>query len=379
MVYQIGFIVEQALGHITHGQNLQRNVAQDPSVKAFWGLPAWKNAGLAAKLPVVRSNWTIQAGLQARKSLANISRGTRLDVIFFHTQVTAVFSRDWLRKIPGVVSLDATPRQYDSLGASYMHQEGPAWLEGWKWQLNRDCYRAARHLVTWSQWAKQGLIDEYEVAAEKVSVIPPGVNMEPVTTTRRYPCEEVVRILFVGGDFQRKGGQVLLEAFRRLRWEVANGSNGSLPRLELHLVTREPVAQEAGVFVYNNVTPNSAQLRELYASCQVFCLPTYGDCLPMVLAEAGANAIPLVATPVGAIGEIVRDGETGFLVPAGDDLRLAAVLSKLVGDPELRIRLGERAGQVVRQEHDASRNAARLLKLLKHTANEEKRRVERDG
>ena len=54
---------------------------------------------------------------------------TKLDALFFHTQVPAILAQSWLRKIPGIVSLDATPLQYDELGAFYKHEQGPAWLE----------------------------------------------------------------------------------------------------------------------------------------------------------------------------------------------------------------------------------------------------------
>jgi hypothetical protein len=176
--YKIGFIIEQALGHITHTQNLQRNVPRDPDVQPFWGLVPWETQGLAGRIPVYKSNWTVRAGLRARQAVAGITRQTHLDALFFHTQVPAVLSSNWVRRIPSVVSLDATPIQYDSLGQFYSHQQGSAWLEHLKWKLNRDCFRAARHIVAWSQWAKQGLVDAYEVPAEKVTVLPPGVNAD---------------------------------------------------------------------------------------------------------------------------------------------------------------------------------------------------------
>ena len=175
--YKIGFIIEQALGHITHGQNLQKNILRDSEIEPYYGLPTNVTHKLAGKIPFYKSNWTLQAGWQARRSLAGFERQTHLDVLFFHTQVTAVFAQDWMRRVPSVVSLDATPEQFDSLGATYAHQRGPEWVEHQKWRLNRDCFRAARRLVTWSEWAKQGLVDRYEAPADKIEVIPPGVNI----------------------------------------------------------------------------------------------------------------------------------------------------------------------------------------------------------
>lgn len=358
-IYQIGFILEQALGHITHAQNLQANIPNDPEVRPYWGLVPWETTGIASRIPVYKSNWTVRAGLRARHLVAGITRKARLDALFFHSQVPAVLATNWIKRIPSIVSLDATPLQYDTLGEFYVHDRGPAWLEQLKWRLNRDCYQAARHLVTWSQWAKQGLIDDYEVPAEKITVIPPGVNThEWLRPAPRTLHAGPVKILFVGGNMERKGGMLLLNAFRTLREQG----------VELHLVTRDHLPAEPGLFVYNNMQPNSAALKQLYHTCDIFCLPTYGDCLPMVLSEAGAASMPTVSTRVAGIPEIVQDGVTGFLVPPGDTNALTEVLRRLVLDTPLRLAQGERASELVTREFDAPHNANRLLELLKQVA-----------
>lgn len=355
-VYNIGFVMEQALGHVTHTKNLQTNVSADPDVRAHWALVPFDVTGLAARIPVYKSNWTVRAGLRARGALSQMARTTRLDALFFHTQVPAVLSADWARRFPSIVSIDATPIQYDRLGEFYQHDSGPAWLENLKWRLNRDCFRAARHLVTWSRWAKQGLIDDYEVPADKVTVIPPGVNVKDwLRPGLRTQQPGPVKILFVGANLERKGGLLLLEAFRALR-----------PLgIELHLVTKDRISAEPGLFVYNGMQPNSQPLKDLYHSCDIFALPTFGDCLPMVLSEAGAAGMAVVSTNVAAITEIVRDGETGVIVPAGDRPALEDALRNLIMYPELRLRLGERAVRHVAAEYDAQKNAGRLLDLLK--------------
>jgi len=368
-LYHIGFVIEQTLGHITHTKNLQTNVPKDPTIEAYWALPTWESKGVASRLPLLNRNWTVKAGLQARQQLATMSRQTQLDVLFFHTQVTATLAPDWVRRVPSVVSLDATPRQYDSLGDFYAHEPGPEWMERLKWRLSRTCFASARRLVTWSQWAKDGLVAEYGVPAEKVTVIPPGVNVRDWTRPAGHPHSDgPVKVLFVGGDLQRKGGLLLLEAFRALRQEAADADASS--NLELHLVTREQVAEEPGLFVYNDMRPNSDRLKQLYYDCDIFCLPTYGDCLPMVLSEAAAAELPTVSTRVAAIPEIVKDGQTGFLTSTGDVAALTAALRRLVTDPDLRRQQGALAADLVLERYDAERNAFQLLELLKQTADE---------
>jgi len=358
--YEFGFLLEQALGHVTHAKNLLTNVARDPEVHAHWGLIDFEATGVAGRIPIYRSNWTVRAGVRAYREVARMNRQTRLDALFFHTQVPAILAQRWLRKIPGIVSLDATPLQYDELGTFYKHEQGPAWLEAWKWRLNRDCFRSARRLVAWSEWTKMGLVQGYGVLADKITVIAPGVNVnEWRRPMPRVPHAAPVKILFVGGDLKRKGGLVLLEAFRALRHLG----------LELHLVTKDRQPPEPGVFIYNNLEANSQPLKDLYRTCDIFALPTFGDSLPMVLSEAGASGMAIISTNVAAIPEIVRNGETGLTVPAGDAASLTQALRDLSTNPTLRMTLGERAMAHVSRHYDASSNANRLLDLLKAEAN----------
>jgi glycosyltransferase involved in cell wall biosynthesis len=164
----------------------------------------------------------------------------------------------------------------------------------------------------------------------------------------------------------RKGGQVLLDAVRRLRNDGVS--------IALDLVTRDDVASEPGIDVHHGLGPNSPGLIELYQRADIFCLPTFGDCLPMVLSEAGAVGLPLVSTDVGAISEIVRPERTGLLVPPNDAAALAAALGRLAGDASLRGQLGAGAARLVRAEYDAAANARRLVELLLAVAREGRHR-----
>ena len=175
--------------------------------------------------------------------------------------------------------------------------------------------------------------------------------------------------MFVGADLKRKGGPLLLEAFRAVR-----------PLgVELHVVTPGPVPAEPGLFVYTHMEPNSPALSELYHESDMFCLPTYADCLPIVLAEAGAAGLPLVATDVAGIREIVEDGAGGFLVPVGDARALVAALGALVRNADLRLEQGARAAAVVTRKFDAQRNARQVLDLLKQACAPERGPATPDG
>lgn len=355
---RVAFVVEQTLGHITHTKNLESLVSADRRIDAVLAPIEFEVQGAAARIPVFSSNWTVRAGLRARRAVRRIRHGGPVDAMFVHTQVPAVLMPDRLRRIPTVVSLDATPIQYDELGVHYGHETGGARVEHLKWRANRACFARADTIVTWAEWTKAGLVDRYDVPADKVVVIPPGVDVARWATAprERHPGGGPMRVLFVGGDLARKGGLDLVDAIRRLR-------QGGTP-VEVDLVTRDDIAPESGISVHHGLAPNSPELIQLYREADVFCLPTLGDCLPMVLSEAGALGLPLVSTDVGAISEIVVEGRTGLLVPPGDAPALAAALRRLADDDGLRHQLGRGARQVVDERFDAAANARRLVELL---------------
>ncbi|MDQ3703080.1 MAG: glycosyltransferase family 4 protein, partial [Chloroflexota bacterium] len=171
--------------------------------------------------------------------------------------------------------------------------------------------------------------------------------------------ERPVRILFVGGDFQRKGGDLLLECME--------GPLGE--RCELHLVTKSAsVTPRHNVHVYRNVSPNSPELLRLFAAADIFALPSRGECLAVVLMEATAAGLPVVTTDIGALGEAVLPGESGLLTPAGDREALGRALSTLVADAGLRRRMGRAGFGLAEAKFDAHRNNSALIDLVSAVA-----------
>lgn len=356
--YRFGFVMEQNLGHRTHYRNLLRYVREDPTVAPTWLPIGFDTPGIAARLPLVRRNWSVRASLLAWSAVDRARRQATLDALFYHTQVTALLSP--LRAdLPTVISLDATPINYDTVGRLYGHRAGGA-LEGLKWRANRLALARASALITWCGWAKDSLVRDYGIPSERVTVIPPGVDL--ARWPRRTGSERVLasagrlpRLLFVGGDFARKGGDALLECFR----------GGLDERCELHVVTQSAVAPARNLYVYPNVTPNSDTLLRLYAAADLFVFPSLADCAPLAVPEAMAAALPVVTTQVGAIPEMVSEGETGLLVPPGDAGTLRAAIETLLDRPELRGRMGDAGRQVVEAGYDARHNCLRLLDVLK--------------
>jgi glycosyltransferase involved in cell wall biosynthesis len=83
---------------------------------------------------------------------------------------------------------------------------------------------------------------------------------------------------------------------------------------------------------------------EMLAACDIFALASHWEGAPMAAIEAMAAGLPVVATAVGGVPDLVVDGATGLLTPPGDDAALAAALAALADDPEKRRRFGSAAG-----------------------------------
>jgi glycosyltransferase involved in cell wall biosynthesis len=359
MPYRLGFVMEQTLGHITHSQNFKYWIDRDPDVKACWIPIEYDVRDRWDRTPLAKSNWTVRSSLRAREQLRMALRAEDLDGLFFHTQVTALFAQQMMKRIPTVVSMDATPLNFDAIGTSYNHHPSErTGVEAVKNALNRRTFKLARNLVTWHEWGKRSLIQDYGMPADKIVVIPPGVNTEQWNIHRDdVRPGAAVRLLFVGGDFRRKGGETLLRAF----CESLAGT------CELDIVTREEVNIHGlpRVRVHHGLAPNSPDLMELYSRADVFIFPTLGDSLPLVIMEAMASGLPVVTTSVGAIVEEVENGVTGFLTPPEDHQALAEATLRLVRNSELRLQMGAAAKRRADRLFNGSRNYRLILDVCK--------------
>jgi glycosyltransferase involved in cell wall biosynthesis len=361
------FVMEQTLGNVTHYRNLRDVMAEQTELAPTWLPIPFDVHGPARLVPLLRSNWSVRASWRARRALGAALAARRHDALFFHTQTAAIFSVGAMRSLPTVVSLDATPIKYDSVGHHYGHRPaGDGWIDRQKYRLTRRVFHAAARLVARSEWARQSLVDDYGVDPARIRVIAQEAapayfeigQRRQLGNARSSSEDGLVRLLFVGGDFRRKGGPSLLECMR-----------GSLAdRCELHLVTQEAMPPQRNVHVHRGLGPNSADLLRLFAEADAFILPTMADCLPVVLMEATAAGLPIVTTDVGALAEAVRDGESGILVRAGDARALQRAVEVLVGDAQLRHRMGRAGHALARQKFDVHRNGRALLDLLLEVA-----------
>lgn len=360
MKRRIGFVIEQALGHVAYGAGLKQALAQRGDIEAEW-IQIPYELGAFGKIPLVGRNWTLRGSARAYRAIAAAQRARPFDALFLHTQTISLFSAPHMAKVPTLLSLDATPINYDELAESYGDSVAGAPIEKAKQLIHRAVMKQASAFTCWSEWTRQSLLRDYGVSNEKVSVLHPGTVIAsfPDPSGRKPRSGKPLSILFVGGDFRRKGGDLLLET-------VTRNFRG---RVELHLVTGADVAPQEGVFVHRGLKPLSHALFERFAQADVFVLPTRGDCLAMVLGEAMAACLPIITTRVGAHAEAVEDGKSGFLIDKDDAEALRERIDRLERDRTLCFQMGMRSRQVgearFNMHENAQRIADRLLSMCK--------------
>lgn len=308
-------------------------------------LARWRRLG-DADLHLLR--WRLRWSWEARRLLAE-HRG-RVDAAILHTQACGNLSVGLMRELPCVLSVDATVRQYMELGY-YPHDRFTAPVTATVATMETRALRAAAGAMAWTRWNRDALMAEHGLHPAHVEVIHPGLDAAWWAQPRDLrPAGDPLRILFVGNDVARKGLGVLRDAAGRLHG------------VTIDVVTGDNVSAGEDVRVHRGVVPRSEELRRLYNEADVFVLPTYADAVPNVVLEAMAAGLPVVATDVGAVREIV--GDKGVVVPRGDVDALAAALAALHRDPTRRAALGEAAQERVRRHYEASTQAERLAEWL---------------
>ena len=323
-------------------------------------LTRWQRLLVAARtFHTSRIRWAEQffkSGLGYRFRSANASRSRRR----LQAPSAPVVQVHALFEVPGASSLlyvDCTHRQSAAHWPAWNPLRGRA-LQRWYAQETR-AYRSAAHVFAFSHDTRRSLVDDYGVDPAAVSVVGAGVNgdLPPRRSARagtRDPDAPV--LLFIGNDFERKGGPDLLTAFTEVRAEF--------PGARLLLVgTRPDVDEQPGVEVLGRIHDRH-RISELYRSADVFVLPSVFDPFPLVLLEAMAHGVPVVTTSSCGTPDLLREGIDGTLVDAGDPRGLARAVIELLADSDRASAMAENARRRVTREFTWSRVVDRMAPVL---------------
>jgi colanic acid/amylovoran biosynthesis glycosyltransferase len=233
----------------------------------------------------------------------------------------------------------------------------------------------ALFVVTISQFNKEFILDKCgEHYREKVIVVHCGVDTNiflPASGSYESDTDEVLNILCVGTMYEVKGHQYLIEACRFLDERGIN--------FRCHLVgdgpDREELVRQVDEFrLSDKVIFYGQRTRQeivtMLQGAQIFSLPSVPtnegrrEGIPVVLMEAMACGIPVVASAISGIPELVDNGKNGILVPPRDAHSLANAFERLYLEPGLREDLGDAAREKVLREFNLHKNAATLSQFF---------------
>lgn len=276
--------------------------------------------------------WRSIAGWQAYQ--AAVRDGC--DLLFFQTiHYAALLPRR--PKLRIAIIGDATPAQLAALPEYPIRwDDGERRLYAKRLPLlGGDRYR---HLVQ-SKWYEDGLATEYRIPRERCHPCPNGVTMEK--WARPAPPEPTsrLRVLFLGGHFERKGGPLLLALSRREEFADCHFT----------FVTQSEHESSGNATFLSDLKPDTPELIATVQAQDVLMLPTKADCTPMSAAEAGAAEIPTIVSNIAATPEVVLNGETGFVVDEYSEEAFAQALRAYKNDLALLRRHGQAAKRHVRE------------------------------
>lgn len=307
---------------------------------------------------------TIRNSLVTGQRIRRLERaGASFDAAYFFQQTICMFLWRFRRRVPYLVALDGTPLWYWKNELWYaMPRFDPASLGARvKHEMTRRVYARAFHLLPLSWSCQQSLVQDYGIAPERITVVPPGINLATYACPDRRAAgpERPLNLLFVGADFVRKGGDLLVKL----------AAQPEFAGLQFHFVTKNYAGPPAAnIHVHQDLTANSAPMLALYREADLFVLPTRADSHSIASLEAMAMGLPVVATPVGGIVDVVREDQTGYLVPRDDLAALADRIRRLVASRPLRVRLGLAGRRRVETHFDGETIAATVTGLLERAA-----------
>jgi len=311
------------------------------------GFNVWAHASLLMIAPkALATGW--------RLSGSNVDR---IHAHFASHTATCAAIGGYLSGIP----FSFTAHAYDIYHRSYRHRNDTL-----DWKL-----RHAAQIFTVSRYAASRLLARWPSIADRVHTVYVGIPLGLFEEAAVLPLDGRLRLLCVANFQEKKGLETLIQACAILRercfpFRLKIRGEGPLRRkladrisqlrLSAYVDLGRPVPQE--------------EVARLMRECHIFVMPSqadrHGDMdgVPTVFMEAMATGRPVISCPISGIPELVRDGETGLLVPPENPTALAEAIIRLASDEALRGKLGRQARALVEEQHDQEFTTRRLVHLM---------------
>lgn len=221
-----------------------------------------------------------------------------------------------------------------------------------------------------SDWAKDDAISHYGIPSERCVVAHLGANVEVKNLQRNNHPKSTVNLLFIGAEWERKGGDIALDCVKQLNAEAGGVS------YVLHIVGSQPPFEitDSNVrlhgFLDRNDPKQAAHIEALCREADLFILPTLAECAGIVFCEASAYGIPILTYDTGGIGSYVVNGENGYRLPIQATARdFADMARKLLSSPAKLAYMQRRAVELYKDHLNWDALGEKIWKVIVENTN----------
>ena len=185
--------------------------------------------------------------------------------------------------------------------------------------IEQMAIKKASLLLFSSAWAARSAIRDYGADERRVHVVPLGANIDEWPSAEEaivHQTSATCKLLFVGVEWQRKGGEIAFEALSeldRMGFDAELTIVGCVPPKHV----RHPKLRVIP-FLNKNVPEEKRRLTNLFKEADFFFLPTRNECCAIAFCEANAFGLPVVSNDTGGVSEVIRSGENGYLLSPAD-------------------------------------------------------------
>ncbi len=302
------------------------------------------------------ARWRLTVSQHVRSLVDDLCRRESIEAIVINTQSVALGLADLAPELPLFVCLDATFAQLSRSGWFAPNIPSRLMLPLTSASIRQreiELFKVAAKLLPWSRHAEHSLIEDCGISPRRIQRLPPSVIL-PTNSKRAKQSHDLPQILFMGGDFRRKGGPLLIECYRKYLTGAC----------ELHIVTESDVPPEEGVVVHRGVKAGSDAWRERWEQADLMVFPSTLETFGIVLVEALGFQVPVVSADVGAAREVLVDGEAGWLLERLTADALAATIREVLAHPSEAALRAKRGRLIVEQDYNLDTNARKLAHWL---------------
>jgi len=215
---------------------------------------------------------------------------------------------------------------------------------GWRKMIAKFVIPRADAIRVVSQRLKKQMIDDFGVKEEKIKVVPLYVERISHIAYRTSPDGKFI-FLTVSRLVPVKNIEMQIRAFKNLELRFKN--------IELWIAGEGELREKLEVETHNHASVRffgwQNDLGKFYSQADAFLLTSNYEGWGMVIIEAASFGLPIIMTDVGCAGEVIKDGESGIVIPVGGQKELEAAMRKIIEDEDLRQKLGEGAKKAVEE------------------------------